>query len=322
MKRLDLDENKIRALYLDEKKTMKEIANIFGVSKNTIFRRLKQKRAMRRENSPLNLSKIKDLYVGQKKSAPEIAKIFNVSPHPIYSRLEEAGIKRRKKKSILDNDKIRKLYVNEMKSTTKIAKIMGVSCQTIIRRLKDMGIKIRGKKLNLNIKKIKDLYINKKKSLREIAEIFRVSDITILNKLKKMNIRRRNTSEAKKGKYLFDKHPNWMGGKSFEPYGTKFNKELKEQIRQRDNYTCQECGKTQEELKELLSVHHIDYNKQHNLPLNLISLCRKCHLKTNYNRKHWTNYFKMKMFMKTLFDPRNILIFNKNKQLIGVNMIK
>ncbi len=92
-----------------------------------------------------------------------------------------------------------------------------------------------------------------------------------------------------------ENHFNWQGGKSFEPYGLEFNKELKEKIRQRDNYTCQECGKDKSELKFTLSVHHIDYDKKNNCEQNLISLCRSCHTKTNYSRDMWTDYYKRKM---------------------------
>jgi len=97
------------------------------------------------------------------------------------------------------------------------------------------------------------------------------------------------------------KHPNWMGGKSFEPYGVEFDDKLKEQIRARDNYCCQECGKHQSELRTkngepyLLLVHHTDYCKTHNFFWNLISLCRDCHLKTNFNREYWTSYFQQKL---------------------------
>lgn len=88
---------------------------------------------------------------------------------------------------------------------------------------------------------------------------------------------------------------NWQGGKSFEPYGIKFNNELKEQVRQRDSYTCQECNKTQEKLGRKLDVHHIDYNKKNNNLNNLICLCHSCHMKTNYNREDWTIYFRRKI---------------------------
>lgn len=88
-----------------------------------------------------------------------------------------------------------------------------------------------------------------------------------------------------------EKHHNWQGGLSFEPYGKAFNKQLKVRIRQRDGYICQLCGKDKNELGHTLHIHHIDYNKKNNSPNNLISLCTSCHTKTNYNREDWTNYF-------------------------------
>ena len=64
-----------------------------------------------------------------------------------------------------------------------------------------------------------------------------------------------------------------------------WNKPLKVSIRKRDNYTCQIC------FNEGLIVHHIDYNKQNCDPNNLITVCRKCHSKTNFNREYWKQYF-------------------------------
>ena len=88
-----------------------------------------------------------------------------------------------------------------------------------------------------------------------------------------------------------DKNPSWLGGKSFEPYGVEFNDELKRQIRARDNHTCQECLRTEEQLYCALDVHHIDYDKRNNSPENLIALCRSCHAKTGFGREDWTEYF-------------------------------
>ena len=93
-------------------------------------------------------------------------------------------------------------------------------------------------------------------------------------------------------------HYNWQGGISFEPYGLKFNNQLREQIRMRDNYRCQECFRHQDELrtktnkKYRLPIHHIDFNKQNNKSNNLISLCRGCHTQTNFNREEWTEYYQ------------------------------
>jgi len=90
-------------------------------------------------------------------------------------------------------------------------------------------------------------------------------------------------------------HPNWKGG--FSLYPIDWTETLKESIRQRDNCVCQLCGIHQGELKgfhKKLDVHHIDYNKDNLNPDNLISLCKSCHLKTNYNREYWLEYFQQK----------------------------
>jgi len=83
-----------------------------------------------------------------------------------------------------------------------------------------------------------------------------------------------------------ENHPNWQGGISGEGYPFNFNYELKELIRKRDSYKCQECGIIQEKLKRKLDIHHKDGNKTNLNPKNLISLCRKCHMK---NQKKWIN---------------------------------
>jgi 5-methylcytosine-specific restriction endonuclease McrA len=90
---------------------------------------------------------------------------------------------------------------------------------------------------------------------------------------------------------------NWNGGSSFEPYGLEFNDKLKEQIKQRDGFRCQECFRHQNELKRQLHIHHIDFNKQNNNPLNLIALCGSCHSQTQFDRTNWTNYFNNSKFL-------------------------
>jgi 5-methylcytosine-specific restriction endonuclease McrA len=84
-----------------------------------------------------------------------------------------------------------------------------------------------------------------------------------------------------------EKNPKWLGGKSFEPYTIDWTETLKTSIRERDKFTCQICGEKQGD--RLLSVHHIDYNKNNCDPKNLISLCLKCHNKTSNNRDYWRN---------------------------------
>ena len=89
-----------------------------------------------------------------------------------------------------------------------------------------------------------------------------------------------------------EKNRFWKGGISFELYPSDWSDKLKDSIRERDDFVCQECGVHQDECDRKLDIHHIDYNKDNCNPDNLISLCRKCHCATNHNREYWVDYFR------------------------------
>jgi hypothetical protein len=82
---------------------------------------------------------------------------------------------------------------------------------------------------------------------------------------------------------------NWRGGLSFEPYPVTWNHKLREMIRERDGRTCQACGEKENGTR--LAVHHIDYDKANVEQQNLVSLCHKCHVKTNGCREEWVKFF-------------------------------
>jgi len=157
----------------------------------------------------------------------------------------------------------------------------------------------------------------------EISKMVDRTSMSIKRKLNSLGLLRGDNSRLIRSRLHFgEKNPAWLGGKSFEPYGLDFNDKLKREIRKRDIEICQECGKNQNNFKRKLDIHHIDYNKKNNLPINLISLCYKCHLSTNLNREHWKQHFQMKMFIKEIFNPENILVWNENHQLIGMEGLK
>ncbi len=82
-----------------------------------------------------------------------------------------------------------------------------------------------------------------------------------------------------------DKSATWKGGVSFAPYGVVFNKQLRKEIIERDE-VCQICGYVNMNGR-VLSVHHVDYDKTNNCKQNLVALCLKCHVKTNFRREYW-----------------------------------
>jgi hypothetical protein len=167
-------------------------------------------------------------------------------------------------------------------------------------------------------------YVMNKKTAKEISKIAKVTMRTVYNRLSLFKIPMRNHSEYKKLYYdNGGKHPmlgrkrpdviernknrhligelngNWRGGLSKLPYAFEFNNELKESIRKRDNYICQNCGLTNEEhliiYDESLPIHHIDYNKQNCSEENLITTCKQCNSRANFNRSYWQEIYKNKI---------------------------
>lgn len=64
-------------------------------------------------------------------------------------------------------------------------------------------------------------------------------------------------------------------------YPLTFNRQFKTMIRKRDMYICLLCRQPG------WDVHHIDYVKENTTPENCVTLCRRCHPKTNHNREYW-----------------------------------
>jgi hypothetical protein len=87
-------------------------------------------------------------------------------------------------------------------------------------------------------------------------------------------------------------HPRYIHGEGYAPYPIKFNNKLKESIRKRDDYTCQNCRIEQDNYFRKLDIHHIDYDKKNCKKSNLITLCFLCNIKANANRDYWYVYFK------------------------------
>lgn len=152
---------------------------------------------------------------------------------------------------------------------------------------KKISESLKGRKFSIERKKklseIREGHLTSRETRKKISESLLGHPVT-----KKA---RKKMGESHKG----EKSHFWKGGISFEPYSIRFNKELKELIRNRDSYKCQLCSMSECENLEKLSIHHVDYNKKNSLPSNLISLCRGCNSKVNHNRDKWEIYFKKKI---------------------------
>lgn len=85
--------------------------------------------------------------------------------------------------------------------------------------------------------------------------------------------------------------PHWKGG-DLSYYGANWRQQ-RNKARHRDNHTCRICGKHRAEFIEELSVAHIrpfrefgiERYREANALSNLITLCRTCHIKFDYENE-------------------------------------
>ena len=73
-----------------------------------------------------------------------------------------------------------------------------------------------------------------------------------------------------------ERNPAWKGGVADWDYAAGW-KVIARRIRDRDGWTCQDCGEQRKRWGHSLHVHHIDGNKLNNDPANLVALCAGCH---------------------------------------------
>ena len=85
-------------------------------------------------------------------------------------------------------------------------------------------------------------------------------------------------------------HYNWKGGISCEPYCDIWaDKEYKSDIKLRDGNRC--LNPYCLHADSVLSIHHIDYDKKNCAPQNLITVCRSCNARANFDRKWHTEWY-------------------------------
>lgn len=306
----------LEIMYLDDGMNTYEIAKTIGVSNVTISRWLKKYGISMRTISEARLKgavkpskmELERMYLDEYMNAYKIGDIVRVSNVTILVWLKEYGIPMRNNSEIHFKNRVVKpskkeltrMYLEEKMSTYEIGNDVGVSDRMIGVWLKECKIPMRTTSEAMLIRSVKPLeenlrrmYLDECMSTREIGETLNVAAGTIGNWLKEYKIPIRTTSEAMLNADLTgERASGWMGGLSFLPYCKKFNNELKEKIRNRDNRTCQTCGAKENGRKH--SVHHIHYDKENCYP-DLITVCGICNNKANSNRDEWEIFYMNKL---------------------------
>lgn len=246
-------------------------------------------------------------YLEEEKSIPEISRLCNCSFNAIWIWLKKYGVQTRNiseaKKGKLcgkNNPFHGKKHSKESKFKISIAasKRVGVKNSFYGRKHSKKFIE----KLKLRKGKLHPCYGIKRQDVSERnkklkGELNPTKRWEVRRKIAKSRIGKKLSEETKRKLSILNKlenNANWRGCISFEPYDFRFNKNTKNVINKRDEFIYQLCGVKVFGMKNI-ATHHIDYNKKNSSFNNLITLCKRCNARVNFNRNYWTYYFKNKL---------------------------
>lgn len=294
MNRLDFPKEMLHNLYWDRMLTLEEVGRKLGCCSYSVRQIMIRHGIPTRNNS--------EAHKGKRPWNWELKKETD-------KRVAAYGETRSKKHdSRLTREELNEFYCNQKLSTPKIAKLINRSAGYVYAKMREFGIPPRtrkeawGKQRSPRIKKIcpacgKYFHVALFKIKQGFGKycsrtcMYKAAESrTPWDKGKKLPEWVKQKLRGERPSISMENHPNWRGGKSFEPYGIKFNDELKESIKKRDDHECQMCHRREPEIK--LRIHHIDYDKKNNAQSNLISLCTRCHASTNWHPEKWIEFFR------------------------------
>lgn len=244
---------------------------------------------------------IKEKRTGTLEDNPEIMKKRNERHKQTLKNNPGIMIRKNKKhlQTLKDNPDIVKNAIKKFKQTLKDnPDIMKNITKKVKHTLKDNSdiMKKRNKKnkqtLEDNPDIVKNIIKKRNQTYKDNPEIrenaIKKFKQTLKNNPNIMKQQSKKVSATLQGIELKD----WKKFVSREPYSQNWNNKFKRLIRKRDNYICLKCGKHQEKEKHSLAVHHINYDKKLTIKENCCTICRKCNIEVNKNRKHWTKFFQ------------------------------
>lgn len=328
MRRIDIPKDILYQKYIIEKQPSTQIVKNLNISNSTILKKLREYNIQIRTNSESKKNPTREtrdkmsetrkrLFREGKLIPPTLGKYLSVETRNKISQGNKGKPKSQEhRKKISENDKIRfkdktKHPMYGKHHTEESIKKMSLSHKGIttwnknLTKETDERVKKNGEKLSNYLKENDNYWLGKKLSEEHKRKIGLGNKGKVISKesrekISKSNRGRKLSEETRKK--MSESSPRRLKERLPKSYGYEFNNILKEQIRKRDNYRCQECFRHKDELftknkngkivPQKVHIHHIDYNKENNHPNNLISLCKSCHAKTNLHRENWSKYFE------------------------------
>lgn len=193
-----------------------------------------------------------------------ISEKYGFSLGSLYYHMKTLGIE----SNFGKQDVTKKKYSNRMKLIHSSGLSSGVN------HWSDGKLKVRQEYVpESEVKEELEYYLTLDLTIKQMSELMAVDSKSITNRLHRFGLQQ--------GRRSGNRHPDWRGGHS-RYRGEDWYAQRHATIK-RDNYTCQICGVTIDELEssQYMHVHHIVPYRltQDNSLDNLITLCASCHNK-------------------------------------------
>jgi predicted DNA-binding protein YlxM (UPF0122 family) len=146
-KRIEIQRETLKRLYLQKNLSTHKIAKIFGCNPTAIQNRLKEykiKSRLPKKKIAIPKDMLYNLYINQRLSTQKIAEKLGMSSCSVYYKLVEAGIETRQKNIIkISKERLKYLYHNKNLSCSEIGKILKCDHVTIFKKLNNYNIKTK-----------------------------------------------------------------------------------------------------------------------------------------------------------------------------------
>jgi len=202
----ELDKETLKRLYLKEKRSTADIAQMLGCSSTKVrYRCIKYGIKLRPKtcNRKINIEKsvLMRLCVKENISIKEVAEILSCSSATVIKRCKEHAIPLRSHRlEGLTKPLLQRLYFEEGKTTREIADIVGCSSNLIRIKCKKFGVPLRNpgtKKIESDEPTLRRLYLKEGKRMREIANILNCSPSVISGRIKSLGLKKRRAITKK-----------------------------------------------------------------------------------------------------------------------------
>jgi len=282
------DEDRLRALYVDERLSTKEIGKKLDCSRKTVEKWI-ARYSLKTEAKPWRKREtLRRMREDEHMSQAEIADQFDCTQSIISYWLQKFDLysgEVRKPDPWRDGTVLRELYVHQQLTMEDVSNTLECSRQAVEEWIHRHDIETRSRNPEVPCEltekeELEDRYLTEKMSTYEIADSLGCAPSTVFDWIQEHGIETRSV-----GSQPGELHHRWQGG--YDPYyGDNWHRQRRRALN-RDGNKCQSCEIGSEKHRKKhgagLDVHHIvplrefDAPERANRLENLITLCRNCH---------------------------------------------